>query len=282
MRKIFQRAVAVPLNNVEALWKMYDAFESGQNKQTAKKFLADRSPAYMTARTALREMRQLTDFLPRPEIPPMPNFSDPERRVVAGWRNYLKWEEGNPLATEDTAVVTQRVDYALRKCMAQMRHFPELWHYAATFHLNAGRTDEGALFLKAGVAACPKSFLLSFALAELEEDRKNYAECHKIFEALIAGVNAEIDELKVTVAAEVERARGPEIPAQPTSEVGNDAEESDVARMVRERNERGRLVQERRGKDVEEAKTAAGVVWVMYMRFARRSEVSCSTSPSSN
>lgn len=34
LRKLYQRAVAIPLNNVEALWKAYDAFESAQNKLT--------------------------------------------------------------------------------------------------------------------------------------------------------------------------------------------------------------------------------------------------------
>jgi cleavage stimulation factor subunit 3 len=34
LRKLYQRAVAIPLNNVEMLWKAYDAFESVQNKLT--------------------------------------------------------------------------------------------------------------------------------------------------------------------------------------------------------------------------------------------------------
>lgn len=268
VRKLYQRAVVVPLNNVEALWKAYDAFESAQNKMAAKKFLADRSPAYMTARTALREMRNLTDFLPQPVIPPQPEFTDEDRRVVTGWRNYLKWEEGNPLGA-DEATVTIRLAYAFRKCMAQMRHFPELWHFAAQHYLSSGKEEEGQAFMKAGVAACPKSFLLSFALAELEEDARNFAECHAIFTNLIERLNVEIDELKIAVEKEVEVARGPEVPAA-AHELNN--EESDYARLVRERDERGRAVAERRGKDVDDAKAALGIVWVMYMRFARRAE----------
>lgn len=161
LRKIYQRAVCVPLNNVEALWKSYDAFENGMNKQTvcriltsqsplpasqaschrelvgtlpmayadiqAKKFLAERSPAYMTARTALRELRALTDVLPHPVIPARPTFSDADRATVAGWKAYLKWEEGNPLVMDDQAALGGRIEYALRKCLGEMRHFPELW-----------------------------------------------------------------------------------------------------------------------------------------------------------
>lgn len=93
----------------------------------AKRFLAERSPAYMTARTALRELRQLTDVLPRPVIPPTPNFSDNDRGVVAQWKNYLKWEEGNPLVIEDKTALASRTSHALRKCLGAMRHYPELW-----------------------------------------------------------------------------------------------------------------------------------------------------------
>lgn len=93
----------------------------------AKKFLAERSPAYMTARTALRELRLLTDALPRPAMPPHPTFSAQDRAIVASWRAYLKWEEGNPLVIEDGEMLASRIGYALRKCLGEMRHFSELW-----------------------------------------------------------------------------------------------------------------------------------------------------------
>lgn len=96
--------------------------------EKAKKFLAEKSPAYMTARTALRDLRNLTDKLPNPILPPHPNFSDEDRRVVAHWKAYLKWEEGNPLVINEDEVLSSRVGYALRKCLGQMRHFPELWY----------------------------------------------------------------------------------------------------------------------------------------------------------
>jgi cleavage stimulation factor subunit 3 len=125
------------------LWKSYDAFEASVNKQTvsytfpkpeqgadlgqSKKFLAERSPAYMTARTALRELRNLTDALPHSAIPPTPTFSDTDRQLVSGWKAYLKWEEGNPLVISDPEALANRVGYALRRCVADMRHYPEMW-----------------------------------------------------------------------------------------------------------------------------------------------------------
>ncbi len=48
--------------------------------------------------------------------------------MVSAWKNYLKWEEGNPLVIEDEEARNQRIGYALRKCLGEMRHFPELWY----------------------------------------------------------------------------------------------------------------------------------------------------------
>jgi hypothetical protein len=46
-----------------------------------------------------------------------------------------------------------------------------------------------------------------------------------------------------------------------------------TARLVEERENRGNMVQERRGKEVKDVETAISIVYVMYMRFVRRSEV---------
>ena len=34
LRRVYQRAVSVPLTNIEAIWKDYDAYENGLNKLT--------------------------------------------------------------------------------------------------------------------------------------------------------------------------------------------------------------------------------------------------------
>jgi hypothetical protein len=56
-----------------------------------------------------------------------------------------------------------------------------------------------------------------------------------------------------------------------------DGSEMDAAETKRSQDEEKRKVEEeireRRGKDLEEGEKAAGLVWIMYMRSARRSEV---------
>ncbi|WWD10146.1 hypothetical protein V865_008280 [Kwoniella europaea PYCC6329] len=273
LRKLYQRAVCIPLNNLETLWKSYDTFESSLNKATSKKFLAERSPAYMTARTALRELKTLTEHLPKPILPPQPTFNEPDRATVLGWKNYLKWEEGNPLVIDDANVLNARIGYALRKCLSEMRHFPELWHYAATYYLKQDKKDEATEILRAGVQACPKSFLLTFSLTELLEDLSQYTAVHELYQNFLSSLSPEIDDLKKVIEREVEMAKGPEIPPVAGGDITMDGDGlSEYQRMVEERENRGKLVEERRGKQLQELSRGINVGWIMYMRFARRAE----------
>jgi cleavage stimulation factor subunit 3 len=150
-------------------------------------------------------------------------------------------------------------------------------YYAASYHLQAGRLDQAAEYLKAGVEACPKrcgtcrtswcSFLLTFAQADLEEERKQFNVSQAAYESLLANVDSDIEELKEKIAVEVQVVKGSEIP-------DNHADGPAVARLREEREARGTGLAEARGKEVDELMVACSMVWIMYMRFARRSEVS--------
>jgi hypothetical protein len=47
-----------------------------------------------------------------------------------------------------------------------------------------------------------------------------------------------------------------------------------VAKARIDREARGQAVRDRRAKEIEDLVTAGGIIWVMYMRFVRRAEVS--------
>ncbi|KAI9621204.1 hypothetical protein KEM48_007852 [Puccinia striiformis f. sp. tritici PST-130] len=102
LRKLYQRAVCIPLDNIEQVWKEYDGFEHQMSKMTAKKFLADKSAQYMMARASLKEMKSLTDPLLRPRVPVKPNWKRiNDHKQLDQWKTYLAWEEKNPLEITD-------------------------------------------------------------------------------------------------------------------------------------------------------------------------------------
>lgn len=93
----------------------------------AKKFVGELSPAYMTARKVLRELRALYDDLAEPALPFRPNWEEGDREALELWRKYLAYEESNPLDIEDPAVLQARVSFTYKKAVAYLRFFSEAW-----------------------------------------------------------------------------------------------------------------------------------------------------------
>ncbi|KAF8759051.1 Suf protein [Rhizoctonia solani] len=277
LRRLYHRAVVIPLENVEQLWRELDQFENGLNKITAKKFLADLSPSYMTARTALREIRRLLDPLeekaaapPRdPAIPAPPDFNLPtppawtesDRAAVQGWKAYVKWEESNPLDLEDTAALHGRVSAAYRKACAAMQFYPEIWYLAYNWANASGKPDDAMAILKQAMEANKSSFLLHFAYNEICEVQKKYPEVHSTFEGLVNALHLQLDALETSIKEEVEaaKANAPPVDFMAPPEDQSVPSEADA-------------ILARRTPELNELKSELGVVWIMHMRFARRSE----------
>ena len=102
--------------------------------------MADLTPSYMQARTVLRQLQRHIGplFPPVPQsstsrptlyLPALRTFNAAERALVGAWKNYLKWEESNPLELEekDRTTLIQRIQGVYRKAVIRMRFYSEIW-----------------------------------------------------------------------------------------------------------------------------------------------------------
>ncbi|KAI8824353.1 uncharacterized protein EV422DRAFT_317763 [Fimicolochytrium jonesii] len=279
LRRAYHRAIWIPLTNIEQLWKDYDTFENGLNKLTAKKFLSEKSAGYMTARTALRELKHLLEPIEKAQRTWMakpPSWTEKHVQILAAWKKYIAWEKANPLRLEDKNGWISRVTFAYRSALLMLRFYPEIHYDAAMFLKSVGRTEEAATMLKTGADTLPTSLLLNLSFAELEESRKkDFAEIAKIFEKLITQLEAEIDQINKRYDAERES-------LLQSLQQGDDisgADDWDGERREREREKQKvrqqeveEKVEERRKKDVQDIKEALALVYVTYMRTSRRAQ----------
>ncbi|KAH9963267.1 hypothetical protein BC827DRAFT_1194505 [Russula dissimulans] len=279
LRKVYHRAVQIPLENVETLWSELEAFENNLNRITAKKFLSDLSPSYMQARTVLRQLqRHLGPLFPPPPpsspsrpylyLPPKPTFNAAERALVGAWKSYLRWEENNPLEIDeqDRNTFVTRVQGVYRKAVIRMRFFGEIWYMAYVWTNSIGKTDEAINLLKAGIEANPMSFLLNFACAEALELQGNIEEVHKVFERFLEALRRDLDahEARIVPSTTVSTASmgGAEAPSSQGTEIipAN-------ASFTTQTDEKPP-----QNKDLSEKRQEYGLAWTVYMRFARRAE----------
>ncbi|KAJ3374740.1 mRNA 3'-end-processing protein rna14 [Allomyces arbusculus] len=195
IRAAYQRAVTLPIQNVEQLWREWDTFESGISRPQARKLLQERNQAYLAARNAGRTLRSLWDPLERvtPIVTP-PTFSPSERALLAQWRKLLSWEKSNPFKYEDMATLYQRVSWTYWQAINCLCRFPELWYEFAMFATSMNKSTEALTILKAGCEACPGSFLVHFALADLHETKDDPAKSKGVYESLVTYWTAEVDK----------------------------------------------------------------------------------------
>jgi hypothetical protein len=116
LRKVYHHAVQIPLDNVERLWQELEAFETNLHRITAKRIMADLSPAHMQARTVLRQLVNHVGAIYPPNtpeifLPSLPRFDASERALVGKWKAYRKWEESpwlTPSSRKGSAISDSR------------------------------------------------------------------------------------------------------------------------------------------------------------------------------
>ncbi|KAH9065163.1 hypothetical protein EDB83DRAFT_2382211 [Lactarius deliciosus] len=279
LRKVYHRAVQIPLENVETLWSELETFENNLNRITAKKFLSDLSPSYMQARAVLRQLqRHLGPLFPPPPpstpsrpylyLPPKPTFNAAERALVGAWKSYLRWEESNPLEIDeqDRNTFVTRVQGVYRKAVIRMRFFGEIWYMAYVWTNSIGKTEEAVNLLKAGIEANPMSFLLNFACAEALELQGNLEEVHKVFERFLEALRRDLDSHEARIVTSAT--------SSTVSTGGVDIPNSQGTEVVPANASFTTQTDEKppQNKELSEKRQEYGLAWTVYMRFARRAE----------
>ncbi|KAK9876432.1 hypothetical protein WA026_012745 [Henosepilachna vigintioctopunctata] len=196
VRKVYQRGIINPMTGMETFWKDYIAFEQAINPIIAEKMSIERSRDYMNARRVAKELEVQIRGINRnaPSVPP--NGTPEEKKQVELWQKYIAWEKNNPLRTEDTALLTKRVVFALEQCLLCLGHHPDIWYQTAQFleysckilaekgDVNASKlfSEEAAnIFERATSTLLSKNQLLYFAYADYEEGRLKYDKVHQIY-----------------------------------------------------------------------------------------------------
>lgn len=175
LRKAYQRAICVPIANVNTLWKEYDQFEMGLNKLTGRKYLAEKSPSYMSAKSANTALENITRGLQRttlPRLPPAPGFDGDQEYMeqVEIWKKWVAWEKSDPLDLKDDkdqpGMYQKRILYVYNQALMALRFWPEMWVDAAQWCFDNNVTSKdgspaGLDFLIRGIEANPESVLLA-------------------------------------------------------------------------------------------------------------------------
>ncbi|KAF2685690.1 Suf-domain-containing protein [Lentithecium fluviatile CBS 122367] len=303
LRKAYQRAIAVPTNATLEIWREYDRFEMNLNKVTGRKYLQEKSASYVTARSAINVLDNITKGVNRttlPKLPPAPGFdgADEYARQVQAWKHWIEWEKNDPLEIkeDDRALYNKRILYLYKNASMALRFWPELWYDAAEWCYQNSLNTEGDEFLKNGTAANPESCLLAFKQAHQAELRTDFedgeagliekgkavrAPLMTVLDALYDLTNKakKREEQTVAKAKEIFAAQqAAEDAARNASDMNSDDDDEDVASAAakRQKERQDALDAQLQGitkasnAEIHTLKKTLSCAWVALMRAMRR------------
>ncbi|KAI1815100.1 hypothetical protein GGS20DRAFT_360549 [Poronia punctata] len=307
LRKAYQRAICIPMANLNIFWKEYDQFELGLNKMTGRKYLQEHSPAYMTARSANTALDNLTRGLKRttlPRLPPAPGFQGDQEFLeqVKLWKAWIAWEKDDPLVikSEDPATYQQRVLHVYSHALMALRFWPEMWVEAAEWCFENNVTKDGKevglSLLVDGVAANPESALLALKHADRIELTQRTGEDDDAKAALAQAVRAPYDKVldtlydmikKLKEKESVEVAKiGEDTATKPASSETARGEEDDDEGEIKEnsistqaKQDRIKAVQDGFAVQIQMLSQQISYLWIALARAFRRLQGQGKSSP---
>ena len=256
LRKIYQRAVVVPHANLELIWKDYDAFENELNKMTAKKILGDKSPLYMNARVAFKELKNKMDLVQRTGL--LCPWDEPRktREQEDIWARLFEWERSNgALKLDDTQshVLFERRVYMFRAALNPLSFSVRIWLAFVAF-LDTKNKKDAQRILADACAIMPTQLILHFELAALLETSGAIEQAKTLYEDLLARQLAAIEAYTLLINKKKELAAVLE-DGKDAGSIGATAESTGQLEEAREAMQRDN-----------------NRVFVQVMRFIRRTE----------
>ncbi|KAJ3154878.1 mRNA 3'-end-processing protein rna14 [Geranomyces michiganensis] len=130
--------------------------------------------------------------------------------------------------------------------------------------------------LKSGVETLPTSLLLNLSLAEREEARKrDFTEIAPIYDTLISKLETTLTEANAKYDAEREKLmaslqKGDETTGQ--EDWDGERREREREKVKARQREVELKVEEKRKRELQNGKEALSLVWIVYMRAARRTQ----------
>ncbi|RLN22656.1 cleavage stimulation factor subunit 77 [Panicum miliaceum] len=170
VRKVYQKAILVPTNHVEQLWKDYENFENSVSRTLAKGLLSEYQPKFNSAKAVYRERKKYIDDIDWNVLAIPPTGSYKEEQQSMAWKRLLAFEKGNPQRI-DVTTANRRVTFTYEQCLMYLYHHPDLWYDYAMWHAKNGSMDSAAKIFQRALKAIPDSEVLKYAFAEMEESR---------------------------------------------------------------------------------------------------------------
>lgn len=186
VRKLFHRAIMVPLLNMENIWRDYEKFERSipNNEVLAQNFFKVFRQKFDTARAVLRERKKLYERINLDALAVPASNLRLDSTSMGDWQKVFAYESENPERL-DALRHKSRMRFTLEVFVSLKRHYPEAWYQYAAYENQSNDHETAAVVLERGTETIPESSYLHFALADHHELQGNVQAAKAIYEKML-------------------------------------------------------------------------------------------------
>lgn len=189
LRKVYQRALLVPMEGLQEFFKNYRDFEIRKSQQLAQQLIPEQEKHFKSTATVYhikKKYHKQLNFL-------LCTMDEGGYSLLHQYRLFIEYEKSNPLST-NPETYREYVEYAYRLALTTLRYVPLLWLEYGQFLINVDTAAALKIFAEA-VEILPDNLMLSFMYAELLESKKKSAEACEVYRRLIKTSEGRVDHL---------------------------------------------------------------------------------------
>jgi cleavage stimulation factor subunit 3 len=189
IRKVYHRALLLPIANLETLFSEYKQWEHKLNVAFAEATIKELMPKHQHAKICAAE-RKKRFMLARPPglqrsaCPPSEKHQARDFDHIRQWRECISYEQKNPQHLERPALKA-RVVFAFKQALLTLRHYPDLWLEYAGWCTENSYPEDAEKIMDEAVEAMPSSLLMQLMRAQQLESLGDFEQALAVYKNLI-------------------------------------------------------------------------------------------------
>ncbi|KAH0792402.1 cleavage stimulation factor subunit 77 [Histomonas meleagridis] len=180
LRRVYQRALLVPMEGLQEFFKNYRDFENRKSTNLAATLLPDQERHFKATATVYhtkkRYHKQLQHMLC--------TMDEGGFCLLHQWRLFIEYEKTNPL-NANPDVHREYVEYAYNSALTTLRYVPLLWLEYGQALIEFGDINAAIEVYHKAINTLPDNLMLNFTFAELLESNKRSPEAYETYRNLI-------------------------------------------------------------------------------------------------
>lgn len=225
IRRLYSRILPIPMNNIDAVWREYCAFEQSINKASGEKIASDRLRDFTLIKKISKELEALLKGIIRTGVPVPPQETISEKRQLELWQKYINWEKSNPLNFDDCFLLAKRVVYAYEQLLQHFAFHTSIWIALAQYiercyrkilsEGNQARAIELAdmcrdIYRRGVNGPMHESLIFNLCYVDFEEVFQNFQICSEIYERLLTRPDIDKSLVYIHYMKHLYRTKGPD------------------------------------------------------------------------